>query len=92
METLPFGLGLFSFPTPLGGAPALALVNSLGLETILGYGLLPAVQAPTTVLSLPLGAGLVGTWTFQGFLLDLGSPTAPAVPASVTNALVLTLY
>lgn len=90
VAALPGGLGFASFATPLsGGAPA-TLRNSIGFEGLLGTGILPPVAAPATVLSLPGGSGFLGTVTLQGIILDNGARTAPALPASLTNTLVVT--
>jgi hypothetical protein len=89
VEILPLGIGLFSFKTPLGGGAPFVFVNGLGAEPLLGFGLLAPDPAPATVLSLPGGVGVPLTITLQGVILDAGSPGAPAVPLSVTNALVV---
>ncbi|KAA3614430.1 MAG: hypothetical protein DWQ01_01645 [Planctomycetota bacterium] len=82
------GSGWFAFPPPFAGTGALCLRNSIGLESFLGTGLLPPLQAPALMLDLPTGVA-PGTYCLQAILMDHGSPAGPLQPYSATNALVV---
>lgn len=83
---LPLGIGPMAFAPPFVGGAPLTLANNIGLEQLIGVGVVPAVAAPTTVLSLPGGLGYPLTITLQGVMLDSSGAGAPAVPFSTTNA------
>jgi len=83
---LPFGIGPMAFAPPFAGGAPLTLANNIGLEQLIGVGVVPAAGAPTTVLSLPGGLGYPLTITLQGVMMDSAGAGAPAVPFSTTNA------
>jgi hypothetical protein len=87
----PHHLGSMCFPTPLsGGAPLpLEVWNNIGKYPKLGGPGRPSVPAPSIVEHVVNGAGFAVAATLQGFILDDGS--AADHPASVTNAVILTI-
>jgi hypothetical protein len=87
----PLALGAMCFPTFLcGGDPLPYRVwNNIGKEPWLGTPHFPSDPAPSIVASAPVGWPHPITVTLQGFILDNGS--AANVPASVTNAIVLSV-
>ena len=88
--SLPRSTGIICRHTPLDGPPGLPkrIANNLGkpqLGTEQWPGP-PTLPAPYVLLDIPNGLGLVGTFTFQGIILD---DDAPNGLAAVTNALVV---
>lgn len=83
----PFGLGDACFSTFLTGGGSITLLNSLGLEPILGTPRLSsAIPAPGTVLNLNRPGGLpVLDLTLQAILPDSCSPNGRA---GLSNAVV----
>lgn len=89
VETLPYGAGLFAFPTPLAGGSPTTLINSIGFEGLLGTGMFSPATAPGVSFTLPGGVGSNMTVTFQAIMQDNGSDSAPTDPWSATNAIVV---
>lgn len=94
VENLPLGLGFLAFRPPFSASPAtsFALVNSLGFESLLGTGVLPATLAPGTVFALPGGAGFLGTVVLQAVILDPMARNPGSIPLSPTNAITATFF
>lgn len=86
---LPAGIGPMAFAPPFAGGTVVTLANNVGLENLLGTGVIPALPAPTTILSLPLGLGFPIVVTLQGVVMDVGSATGVSMPFSTTNAVVV---
>ena len=85
--TLPSGLGLMCFPSPVIGGTAFKIWNNIGRRNRIGHPDFPSSPAPSTVVNAPSGSHRAVTATLQGILLDNGSRAD--YPASVTNAIVL---
>ncbi len=87
----PLGLEWFSFPTALTGGSPLVLSDTLAGGAF-GASLLPPLPNALPLLDLPAGLGLIGTFTLQGFVLDPQAKSAPSLPISPTNTLVLNVF
>ena len=84
-------IGQTAMPMPLSEAsPKLKRTwNNLGHPGLLGAPDFPSSPAPSTVLNKPSGLGRIGTFTFQGLILD---PLSPGGVAAVTNGIVLQVH
>jgi DNA-binding beta-propeller fold protein YncE len=85
---LPRGVGDFCFATPITGGSAITVFNTLGREARIGSPVVAGTPlGPGEIFTHPrVRPGLAGrTFTIQGIVPDCCS----ALPASITNALVL---
>ncbi len=87
----PWSIGTMCFPSFLTiGVPKPARIfNNARHRGLLGVPDYPSKPAPSILVSRPQGVSTPVTATLQGLIADSGS--AGAVPASVTNAIVLEL-
>lgn len=81
--------GLLCAPVAPAAGSGFTLVNSIGQTGMLGQAILPQVFAPGQVLNLPNGWPSTGSFTLQAILQDSGAISAPTMPWSATNAVVV---
>lgn len=87
VTTIPQGLGLFCFGTPITGGSAHKIWNNIGRRGRIGHPDFPSSPAPSIPVNAPRGAPSGITVTLQAVLLDNGS--SASAPASITNAVIL---
>lgn len=86
-----YGIGDMCFAPPLFGGSPIVVANTIGAESLLGFPVVTATGAPTTILSYPSGFGSPATVTLQGVIMDANSAANPGTPWSVTNAVTVVI-